>query len=109
MVETNTKRPVLQDIAAAVLNLLTAISSLLFILKSRYQNSMLISSFLNKREPYWKKRFKQNHERRTRQKKEKPGTLKGEQTNGGKIWFLESYLGKAGKKILECLETNSNS
>ena len=32
-------------------------------------------------------------------KKEKPGTLKGEQTNGGKIWFLESNLGKAGKNF----------
>ena len=77
MVETNTKRPVLQDIAAAVLNLLTTISSLLFILKSRYQNSMLIASFLNKREPYWKKRFKQNHERRTRRKERKTWYVKG--------------------------------
>ena len=77
MVGINTERLALQDISAAVLNLLTTITSLIFIVKSRYQNGLFVASFLNKRVSYWKKRLIQTHERRARRKERSTWYVKG--------------------------------
>ena len=67
----------LLSLAWSTINLLNTLGNILFILKSHFQNNMLLASHLTKRKSYWWKRLKFNAIRQANRKRRTTWYVKG--------------------------------